>query len=91
VPVRMAAKRLGVTPHQVVLAWLLAVSPQVLPIPGTGSPDHATENIAAASIELTPDEIDAISKGGLPFRSPPAMYRKFRRRVGGVLRYLHVR
>jgi aryl-alcohol dehydrogenase-like predicted oxidoreductase len=66
VPVRVAAERLGVTPHQVVLAWLLATSPQMLPIPGTGSPDHAAENIAAASVELTPDEVDAISKGGLP-------------------------
>ena len=66
VPVLVAAERLGVTQHQVVLAWLLAISPQILPIPGTGSPAHAEENIAAASLELTPDEIDAISKGGLP-------------------------
>jgi pyridoxine 4-dehydrogenase len=64
VPVRVAAERLGVTQHQVVLAWLLATSPQMLPIPGTGSPEHAAENIAAASVELTPDEIGAISKGG---------------------------
>ena len=66
VPVRVAAGRHGVTQHQVVLAWLLATSPQILPIPGTGSPGHAEENIAAASVELTPDEVDAISKGGLP-------------------------
>jgi len=66
VPVAVAAERLGVTEHQVVLAWLLAVSPQILPIPGTGSPQHAEENIAAAAIELTPAEIDAISKGVLP-------------------------
>jgi aryl-alcohol dehydrogenase-like predicted oxidoreductase len=64
VPVLVAAERLGVTEHQVVLAWLLAISPQILPIPGTGSPAHAEENIAAASLELTPDEVDAISKGG---------------------------
>jgi aryl-alcohol dehydrogenase-like predicted oxidoreductase len=63
VPVAVAAERHGVTQHQVVLAWLLAVSPQILPIPGTGSAAHAEENIAAAAIELSPDEIDAISKG----------------------------
>ena len=56
-----AAARLGATRHQVVLAWLLASSPQMLPIPGTGSPDHAAENIAAAGIELTGDELHAIT------------------------------
>jgi len=59
-----AAKRHGASPRQIVLAWLLARSPQMLPIPGTGSPDHAAANIAAASIELTPDEITAITQGG---------------------------
>jgi pyridoxine 4-dehydrogenase len=58
-----AAKRHDASPRQIVLAWLLARSPQVLPIPGTGSPEHAEDNIAAASIELSPDEIAAISAG----------------------------
>ena len=57
-----AAKRHGASPRQIVLAWLLARSPQMLPIPGTGSPDHAEANIAAASIELTPDEVTAITQ-----------------------------
>jgi len=61
--VAAAAERHGVTQHQAVLAWLLAISPQVLPIPGTGSPRHAEENIAAASVKLDPDEIEAIRKG----------------------------
>src|ERR1035438_5054708 len=56
--VAQAAQRHGVTAHQVVLAWLLASSPQILPIPGTGSPGHAEENIAAAAIKLSPDEVD---------------------------------
>jgi len=59
-----AARRLGATEHQVVLAWLLASSPAMLPIPGTGSPGHAAENIAAASIELSGDEVRAIRDGG---------------------------
>jgi pyridoxine 4-dehydrogenase len=59
-----AARRLGATEHQVVLAWLLASSPAMLPIPGTGSPDHVAENIAAAAIELTGDDQRAIRDGG---------------------------
>jgi pyridoxine 4-dehydrogenase len=61
--VARAAREHGITEHQVILAWLLASSPQVLPIPGTGSPEHAADNIAAAAVELTPDEVAAISKG----------------------------
>jgi pyridoxine 4-dehydrogenase len=59
--VRDAAAKYGVTPHQVVLAWLLARSPAILPIPGTGSAGHLDENVAAASLELTPAEVAAIS------------------------------
>jgi aryl-alcohol dehydrogenase-like predicted oxidoreductase len=58
-----AASRHGASPRQIVLAWLLARSPQILPIPGTGSPGHVEANIAAASIELTPDEVAAITNG----------------------------
>jgi pyridoxine 4-dehydrogenase len=57
-----AAKRHGASPRQIVLAWLLARSPQILPIPGTGSPEHVETNIAAASIELTPEEVTAITQ-----------------------------
>jgi pyridoxine 4-dehydrogenase len=58
-----AAKRHDASPRQIILAWLLARSPQMLPIPGTGSPEHAEDNIAAASIELSPDEVTAITGG----------------------------
>ena len=60
VPVLTAARRLGVSTRQVALAWLLGRSAQILPIPGTGSPDHVEENIAAASVQLTNDEANAI-------------------------------
>jgi pyridoxine 4-dehydrogenase len=60
--VQDAARNHGVSPHQIVLAWLLERSPQILPIPGTSSPEHVEENVAAASIELTADEIRAIFK-----------------------------
>jgi pyridoxine 4-dehydrogenase len=64
VAVAVAAERHGATQHQIVLAWLLAHSPAILPIPGTGSPAHAEENVAAAAIDLSRDELEAISKGG---------------------------
>jgi aryl-alcohol dehydrogenase-like predicted oxidoreductase len=64
VAVAVAAERHGATQHQIVLAWLLAHSPAILPIPGTGSPAHAEENVAAAGIDLSRDELEAISKGG---------------------------
>jgi pyridoxine 4-dehydrogenase len=63
--VAVAAERRGVTERQIVLAWLLASSPAILPIPGTGSPEHAEENVAAAAIDdLSRDEMEAINKGG---------------------------
>lgn len=59
--VRNVASAHGATPRQVVLAWLLARSPAMLPIPGTGSVGHLEENAAAAEISLTSEEVDALS------------------------------
>jgi aryl-alcohol dehydrogenase-like predicted oxidoreductase len=53
---RVAARR-GVTPAQVALAWLLARSPVVLPIPGTQSVEHLEENVRAAALTLAPEDI----------------------------------
>ncbi len=61
VPVLTAAKRLGVSERQIALAWLLAHAAQILPIPGSGSPGHVEENIAAASLELTAEELNSIN------------------------------
>jgi aryl-alcohol dehydrogenase-like predicted oxidoreductase len=79
--VAVAAERRGVNERQIALAWLLAISPATLPIPGTGSPEHAEENVAAAAIELSRDEIEAISKGGLSQLngSPGSKYVAFQR------------
>jgi pyridoxine 4-dehydrogenase len=60
VPVLTAARRLNVSTRQVALAWLLDRSPQMLPIPGSGSPEHIRQNIAAASVQLTKDEANAL-------------------------------
>jgi pyridoxine 4-dehydrogenase len=44
-----------------VLAWLLARSPSILPIPGTGSVSHLEDNVAAAAINLTPAEVASLT------------------------------
>jgi pyridoxine 4-dehydrogenase len=59
-PILSAASRHHVSTRQVALAWLLARSPQILPIPGSGSPGHVAENIAAASVQLTNEETTSI-------------------------------
>jgi pyridoxine 4-dehydrogenase len=51
------ARRHDATPGQVALAWLLARSPVMLPIPGTGSVEHLEENVAAAELELSAEEV----------------------------------
>jgi len=60
VPVLTAAGRLAVSTRQVALAWLLGRSAQILPIPGSGSAEHIAENVAAAAVQLTSDEANAI-------------------------------
>jgi pyridoxine 4-dehydrogenase len=57
-----AAGQHAASSRQIVLAWLLARSPMMLPIPGTGSPEHAEANVAAAAIGLSPDEVAAITQ-----------------------------
>jgi aryl-alcohol dehydrogenase-like predicted oxidoreductase len=59
--VRELADRHDVTPRQIVLAWLLARSPSILPIPGTGSISHLEHNVAAAAITLTSSEVASIT------------------------------
>jgi pyridoxine 4-dehydrogenase len=51
-----------VTPSQVALAWLLARSPVILPIPGTSKVPHVVENVAAATVGLTEDDINAVNQ-----------------------------
>jgi pyridoxine 4-dehydrogenase len=60
VPVLTAASRHHASTRQVALAWLLDRSPQILPIPGSGSPAHVADNVAAASLRLTMDESNAL-------------------------------
>ena len=59
-PLDRIARAHEATPAQIALAWLLARSPVMLPIPGTSSIEHFEENLGAAEIELSPDEVAEI-------------------------------
>jgi aryl-alcohol dehydrogenase-like predicted oxidoreductase len=61
-PLDRVAREHDATPGQIALAWLLARSPVMLPIPGTSSVEHLEENWAAREIELTPDEVGEIGR-----------------------------
>jgi pyridoxine 4-dehydrogenase len=56
-PVADIARERNASPSQIALAWLLQISPVVLPIPGTKSVDHLRENLGAATLELSADDL----------------------------------
>ncbi len=58
------ARRHGATPLQVALAWLLARSPVMLPIPGTSKVPHLEENVGAASLHLDEEDLASLVRGG---------------------------
>ena len=62
------AARLGATPMQVALAWLLHRSPNMLLIPGTSSIEHLRENLGAAELAISGDiitELDTVGRGNV--------------------------
>jgi len=59
-PLDAIAREHDATPAQIALAWLLARSPVMLPIPGTSSIEHFEENLAAAEIDLSPEQVAEI-------------------------------
>jgi aryl-alcohol dehydrogenase-like predicted oxidoreductase len=61
-PLEDMARRKGCTPGQVALAWLLARGPDIVPIPGTKRKERLEENVAAAAVRLTPDEVAALQE-----------------------------
>lgn len=60
-PLARVARRHGATPYQIALAWLLARSPAMLAIPGTSSVSHLEENVRAAEIQLTPEDLEELA------------------------------
>jgi len=67
-PLQPIARARGLAASQVALAWLLARSPVMLPIPGTGSLKHLEQNMAAAAVRLAPADADLLD--GLGSTSP---------------------
>ena len=61
-PLDEAARAHDAAPGQLALAWLLARSPVVLPIPGTASVEHLEENVAAAELQLEPSELERLAE-----------------------------
>jgi aryl-alcohol dehydrogenase-like predicted oxidoreductase len=68
------AKRKKATPAQIALAWLLAQKPWIVPIPGTTKLHRLEENIGAASIELTPDDLREIDSAASKITVQGARY-----------------
>jgi pyridoxine 4-dehydrogenase len=60
-PLEEIAARLGASPSQLALAWLLRRSPVMLPIPGTASVAHLEDNVAAAGLQLTDDDVEHLT------------------------------
>jgi pyridoxine 4-dehydrogenase len=60
-PIRRVAARLSATPSQVALAWLLARSSVILPIPGTSSVEHLEENVAAARLKIDKNALQELA------------------------------
>jgi aryl-alcohol dehydrogenase-like predicted oxidoreductase len=73
----------GATPGQLALAWVLGRSPVTIPIPGTASPVHLEENVGAAGLRLSADEIAALARP-LPGYEARALARRMRVRAGRV-------
>ena len=61
-PLTEIARRLGATPGQIALAWLLKRSKVMLPIPGTGSVHHLEENVAGAALKLSDEDFARLAK-----------------------------
>ncbi|HET7234473.1 MAG TPA: aldo/keto reductase [Longimicrobium sp.] len=68
-PVDRIARRLGATPGQVALAWLLRRTPVMLPIPGTSKVKHLEENVAASSIQLDDNDMHELDEASRALQS----------------------
>lgn len=79
---REVAERRGVTPVQVAIAWQLARAPHVLPIPGTSSVDHLEQNVAAAALRLTDDDLAMLDRQPRPRGPARRVASKLRRPSG---------
>jgi aryl-alcohol dehydrogenase-like predicted oxidoreductase len=79
--VRNIAERKGVTPAQIALSWLLAQKPWIVPIPGTTKAHRVEENIAAAEVELTEEQLSEIEEGASRITLQGARYNEANQRT----------
>ena len=77
------AQRKKATPAQIALAWLLAQKPWIVPIPGTTKLHRLEENIGAASVELTPDDLREIDEAASQITVQGARYPENLERMTG--------
>jgi aryl-alcohol dehydrogenase-like predicted oxidoreductase len=77
------AKRKKATPAQIALAWLLAQKPWIVPIPGTTKLKRLEENIGAASIELTSDDLREIDRAASKIKVQGARYPEYLEQLAG--------
>jgi aryl-alcohol dehydrogenase-like predicted oxidoreductase len=71
------------TPAQIALAWLLAKKPWIVPIPGTTKLSRLEENLGAATIELTADEVQSLEKASAKIKVEGARYSPFHQSLVG--------
>jgi aryl-alcohol dehydrogenase-like predicted oxidoreductase len=75
------AERKGATPAQIALAWILAEKPWIVPIPGTTKLHRLEENIAAADVELTHDDVQEIETAEAQITARGARYAEAQQRM----------
>lgn len=71
------AQQRKVTPAQIALAWLLAKKPWIVPIPGTTKLERLEENLGAAAVELTPDDVRTLEEASSKIKLEGARYPAF--------------
>ena len=79
---RFAAEK-NATPSRIALAWLLAKKPWIVPIPGTTKLHRLEENVGAANVELTPDDLRAIERASASIKIEGARYPEWHERLTG--------
>lgn len=77
------AERMNATPAQIALAWLLARKPWIVPIPGTTKLHRLDENLGAANVELTPEDLCAIERASSSITLEGARYPEFHEQLTG--------
>ena len=81
--IKKFAKDKQATPAQIALAWLLAKKPWIVPIPGTTKLDRLEENLGAASVQLTPDDVRSLEEASSSIKIEGARYSKFHEQLVG--------